>query len=106
MAMGLNLTFIGIFQANKYGLVCHMNAEQYPHIDCLLFCNSKFILKEMLAKCIRSLIYNYSCVPTPSWETACPFVSLCVFHIHTSYQSGILGLGGGTGSARRKCIIS
>ena len=21
------------FQANKYGLVCHMNAEQYPHID-------------------------------------------------------------------------
>ena len=37
------------FQANKYGLVCHMNAEQYPHIDCLWFCNFKFILKEMLA---------------------------------------------------------
>ena len=49
------------FQANKYGLVCHMNAEQYPHIDChmnaeqyphidcLLFGNFKIILKEMLA---------------------------------------------------------
>ena len=37
------------FQANKYGLVCHMNAEQYPHIDCLSFCNFKFILTEMLA---------------------------------------------------------
>ena len=34
---------------HKCGLVCHMNAEQYPHIDCLLFCNFKFILKEMLA---------------------------------------------------------
>ena len=37
------------YQANKYGLVCHMNAEQYPHIDCLLFVNFKFILKEILA---------------------------------------------------------
>ena len=30
--------------------------------------------------------------------------SKCVFKIHTSYQSGILGLGG-TGSRRRKCIF-
>ena len=35
------------------------------------------------------------CVPPR--DPACPFVSLCVFHIHTSYQSGILGLGGGGG---------
>ena len=35
-----------------------MNAEQYPHIDCILFCNFKFILKEILAWCIRSLIYT------------------------------------------------
>ena len=41
--------FNSFFQANKYGLVCHKNAEQFPHIDCLLFCNFKFILKEMLA---------------------------------------------------------
>ena len=27
-------------------------------------------------------------------EPACPFDSTCVFHIHTSYQSGILGLVG------------
>ena len=37
-----------LFKQKKYGLVYHMNAEQYPHIDCLLFCNFKFILKEML----------------------------------------------------------
>ena len=41
-------------------------------------------------------IYTLSrCVPPR--DPACPFVSLCVFHIHTTYQSGILGLGGEQG---------
>ena len=42
------------FQANIYGFVCPVNIEQCPHIDCLLFCIFKFILKEMVAYCIKS----------------------------------------------------
>ena len=45
----LHLFVNSFFRANIYGLVCHVNAEQYPHINYLLFCNFKFILKEMLA---------------------------------------------------------
>ena len=45
-------------QANRYGLVCPMNTEQCPYIDCSFFCIFKFILKQMVAYCIKSLIYN------------------------------------------------
>ena len=47
------------------------------------------------------------CVPPR--DPACPFVSKYVLHIHTTYQSGTLGQGGGggeTGSAKRKWFVT
>ena len=45
----------------------------------------------MLALCLISLIYDHDVFPL---DPACLFASICVFHMHTSYQSDILGLEG------------
>ena len=55
--------------------------------------------KEMLAYYIRCfmnvLVLILGCVPPR--DPACPFVSKYILHIHTTYQSGILGQGGEQG---------
>ena len=48
--------------------------------------------KEMLAYYIRCLV-NFG-VCSPPWPSM-PFCQKYVLHIHTAYQSGILGQGGG-----------
>ena len=44
----------------------------------------------------------FGCVPPR--DPACPFVSKYLSPIHITYQSGIVGQGGGTGSTKQKTL--